>query len=425
MRPGASWNSPVVRVNQKRPKMTGIQNPFFRRNILSAALILFVTGIAGADAPALDPADDASHFGPTDGMLFWTPEQQVAGYRNMERIFWTRKIKAGDVVRALPTQKTDLGALQFSFDGAPLTIEDYLKRQNVAGLLVIKNGKVVFERYRLGNTEDTVWVSFSVSKSVTSMLVGAAIKDGYIKSVDEKVTDYLPRLKGSSYDQSSIRDILQMSSGVQWNEDYADRQSDLNILASTPTGWSTLNLYEYLRKLPRDSEPGEFFNYNTAETNLVGTLLRSAIGNNLSTYLQEKIWRPYGMESDANWMLSEPGGGEYGGCCISATLRDYGRLGLFAMGGGRLEDGTDVLADGWMEDSTRPSKGNPDYGYLWWLGDSGFFRASGIFGQGIYINPGEGVVIAMHSARTVASNKPDWDIQAAMFAAFVEALHDQ
>ena len=405
--------------------MTGIQDPFFRRNIFAVALILFVSGIAGADAPALDPADDASHFGPTEGMMFWTPEQQVAGYRNMERIFWTRKIKAGDVVRALPTRETDLGALQFSFDGAPLTIDDYLKRQNVAGLLVIKNGKVVFERYRLGNTEDTGWVSFSVSKSVTSMLVGAAIKDGYIKSVDEKVTDYLPRLKGSSYDQSSIRDILQMSSGVQWNEDYADRQSDLNILASTPAGWSTLNLYEYLRNLPRDSKPGEFFNYNTAETNLVGTLLRSAIGNNLSTYLQKKIWQPYGMESDANWMLSEPGGGEYGGCCISATLRDYGRIGLFAMNGGRLEDGTEVLADGWMEDSTKPSKGNPGYGYLWWLGDNGFFRASGIFGQGIYINPDEGVVIAMQSARAVASNKPDWDIQAAMFAAFVEALHDQ
>ena len=258
------------------------------------------------------------------------------------------------------------------------------------------------------------------------MLVGAAIRDGYIESVDEKVTDYLPRLKGSAYDQSSIGELLQMSSGVRWNEDYADRQSDLNKVnaSANGSGWVAINLYKYLRNLPRDAESGDVFNYNTAETNLVGTLLRSAIGNNLSTYLQQKIWQPFGMEANANWMLTEPDGGEYGGCCISATLRDYARLGLFAMGGGRLADGTEVLAEGWMEDSTRPSKGYAGYGYLWWLNEDASYRASGIFGQGIYINPEENVVIAMHSVRAVASNQPDWEFQSAMFDAFVEALRD-
>jgi CubicO group peptidase (beta-lactamase class C family) len=299
-----------------------------------------------------------------------------------------------------------------------------MAEQSVAGLLVIKDGKIVFERYRLGNTEDSLWLSYSVSKSVTSMLVGAAIKDGYIKSVDEKVTDYLPRLKGSAYDQSSIRNMMQMSSGVRWNEDYADRQSDLNKLNSTKTGWHTVNLYEYLRHLPRDAEPGEVFNYNTAETNLVGTLLRSAIGNNLSTYLEEKIWRPFGMESDANWVLNVPGGGEAGGCCISATLRDYGRLGMFAMRGGRLADGTEVLAEGWMEESTQPSKGYPGYGYLWWLSPDNTYRAVGIFGQGIYINAAEGVIIAMHSARPVATNQPSWALQSAMYSAVVDVLRE-
>jgi CubicO group peptidase (beta-lactamase class C family) len=397
---------------------------FCGRRIVILTLLLGVAGLAAADAPTINPADDSDHFGSPEEILFWTPEQQVAGYRNINKILPTRAIKAGDGTYALPVELAGLDELRFDYDGTELSIDDYLADQSVAGLLVIKNGKIVFERYRLGNTKEDVWLSYSVSKSATSMLVGAAIKDGYINSVDEKVTDYLPRLKGSAYDQSSIRDLMQMSSGVKWNEDYADRQSDLNILNSNPTGWHTVNLYEYLRHLPRDAEPGDVFNYNTAETNLVGTLLRSAIGNNLATYLEEKIWRPFGMESDASWVLTEPGGGEAGGCCISATLRDYGRLGLFAMGGGHLADGTAVLTDGWMEDSTSPSKGNPGYGYLWWLSSDDTYRAVGIFGQGIYINKAQGIVIAMHGARRVATNQPYWKIQNAMFLAFVEALRE-
>jgi len=404
--------------------MTNSRCEFHGRKIVILALLLEFIGVAAADAPTIDPADDSKHFGSPEEILFWTPDQQVAGYRNISKFLPTRTIKPGKSVYPLPVELAGLDDLRFAFDGKQLTIDDYLADQSVAGLLVIKNGKIVFERYRLGNTKETVWMSYSVSKSVTSMLVGAAIKDGYIKSVDEKVTDYLPRLKGSVYAQSSIRDLMQMSSGVRWNEDYTDRQSDLNKLNSSLTGWYTVNLYEYLRHLPRDAEPGEVFNYNTAETNLVGTLLRSAIGNNLSTYLEEKIWRPFGMESDANWVLSEPGGGETGGCCISATLRDYGRLGLFAMGGGQLADGVEVLTENWMEESTRPSKGYKGYGYLWWLNDNGTYRAMGIFGQGIYINAAEGVVIAMHGARPVATNRPYWGIQNAMFSGFVEALRE-
>jgi CubicO group peptidase (beta-lactamase class C family) len=302
--------------------------------------------ISGAAAHAQDWADDLQHLGPQENILFWSPRQQLASYRNIDRIFPTRPIKAGVVVHALPLAPADFDDLQIATDDTTLSLDEYFTRQRVAGMLVIKHGKIVYERYGLGNTQDSVWISFSVAKSVTSMLLGAAIADGYIKSVDEKVTDYLPRLKGSSYDQASIRNIMQMSSGVQWDEDYADPEADINISTSQ---WETVNLYEYLRHKPREEAPGDKFNYNTAETNLVGTLLRSAIGNNLSTYLSEKIWQPFGMEADAYWMLSEPGGGEWGGCCISATLRDYGRIGLFAMNGGVLEDGTHVLPEGWME----------------------------------------------------------------------------
>jgi len=250
-----------------------------------------------------------------------------------------------------------------------------------------------------------------------SMLFGAAIQDGYIKSVDEKVTDYLPRLKNSVYDQSSIKNLLQMASGVAWNEDYADPDADVN-----QADWNTLALYEFLRNKPRDAAPGEKFNYNTAETNLAGTLLRSAIGNNLSIYLQDKIWQPFGMESDAYWQLTEPGGGEFGGCCINATLRDYARLGLFAMSGGVLADGSRVLPEGWMAESIAPSKGFDGYGYFWWLNETAGYEASGVFGQGIYINPEANVVIALHSSRKHASHPDDWPLQDALYQALTNAL---
>ena len=155
---------------------------------------------------------------------------------------------------------------------------------------------------------------------------------------------------------------------------------------------------------------------------MVGDLLRAAIGNKLSTYLSEKIWRPFGMEADANWKLQEPGGGEIGGAGISATLRDYGRLGLFALADGWLADGTPVLADNWMAESTAPSKGNPGYGYLWWLGEGGAFWATGIFRQGIYVDPQERIVIALHSARPVASNDTERTLQNALYAALTKAL---
>jgi len=389
-----------------------------KKQILIAALLAIIS-TAQAKAPFIDPVDDPNHFGSPENTLFWTPEQQVAGYRNVEKIFPTRVIPAGGAVLELPEAPQDLGGVQIATENNSMTVDEYFVQQNVAGLLVIKDGNIVFERYGLGNTRDSRWTSFSVAKSVVSMLVGAAIRDGYIRSVDEMVTDYLPRLKGSSYDQSTIRSILQMSSGVQWNEDYDDPESDVSTAP-----YQTLALYEFLRNKPRDAEPGELFNYNTAETNLVGTLLRSAIGNNLSTYLSEKIWVPFGMGADALWMLTEPGGGEFGGCCISATLRDYARLGLFALAGGRLADGSEVLTDGWMAESTTPSKGYEGYGYLWWLVQGNSFRGIGIFGQGICVHPDENVVVALHSARSAASTDADWALQAALCAALASSLKD-
>ena len=367
-----------------------------------AFAFLTASAQAAEQAPTIDPADDSRHFGPADQILFWDPHQQVAGFRNMEKIWPARIVKSSGTASPMPSNLRDLGGVEFVFDDIAMSVDEYFTTRSVAGLLVLKNGEIVYERYGLGNTADTRWISFSVAKSVVAALYGAAIKDGYIKSIDDKVTDYLPQLKNSSYQDVTIRNLLQMASGVEWDETYSDPEADINQAT-----WETLSLYEYLRHKPRAERPGELFNYNTAETNLAGTLLRSAIGNNLSTYLEEKVWKPFGMQSDAYWSLTEPGGGEFGGCCILATLRDYARIGQFAMSGGVLPSGESVLVDGWMEESTAPSKGYEGYGYFWWLLRAGVYEARGIFGQNIYIDPSRNVVIAAHSARPHASRPED------------------
>jgi len=209
---------------------------------LSIVAFSFLLVACGEEA-----SNDAANFGDIDNALFWTHEQKVAGFRNMEKIGPTRLVEAGDRPYPLLRDESDLGPVKFTFNGTEMTLDEYIESQKVAGIIVVKDDTIIYERYELGNTEESRWISYSVAKSVTSMLVGAAIEDGYIDTVDEMITDYVPRLKNSSYDQSSIRNVLQMASGVEWNEDYADPKSDVNVAP-----WATLEVYEYLRDKPRE-----------------------------------------------------------------------------------------------------------------------------------------------------------------------------
>ena len=389
--------------------------------VAATAMMLIFAACAGPVAEteaagAIEPVNpDLENLGPRDQVLFWTPEQQVAGYRNADLVADARWFEASDNPYPLAPAPQDLSAVTYEVEGETFTVEDYIRDRRIAGLLVVKDDAVVFERYGLGNDENSRWISFSIAKSVVSMLYGAAIADGYIGSVDDPVTRYLPLLAGGGYDEASIKDVLQMASGVGWNEDYADPESDVATLPSP-----IVEQTRYMAALDRRHPPGEVFNYNTGETNMAGAVLRAAIGNNLSTYLEHKIWGPFGMEADANWLLHEPGGGELGGCCINATLRDYARIGIFAMNGGVLRDGTRVLPEGWMEESTTPSKGYDGYGYLWWLAGDGRFSGIGIFGQYLWTDPATNTVIVTHSAWPDATSR-EWSQHR---SAVVSALAD-
>ena len=353
------------------------------------------SALAQTDSPArwLDPANDTRNL-PTDGsILFWSGDQQIAGFRNTALLSPVRQVVTGEEVMPLPRAERDFSALRYEVNGESFALADYMQHNHVGGLLVLKDGQIVLEQYGLGNDEDTQWVSFSMTKSVVSLLTGAAIADGYINSVNDPVTDYLPQLRGSAYDGVSIRNVLQMASGTDWNEDYADPASDV---ATSPS--DMLALMQFMGEKARVAEPGERFNYNTGETNLAGAIVRAAIGNNLAAYLTQKIWQPWGMESDATWISHGPYGGELGGCCLAPVLRDWGRLALLVMNDGVLHDGSRLVPEGWIAESTEPSAGSDNYGYLWWLNGDGTFRASGIFGQGIYLSPEEDLVIVVQGA---------------------------
>lgn len=330
-----------------------------------------------------------------EGILFWTPEQRRVGFRNIDNINPTRQVLTGDIVYPLTQSPVDYSNFEYKFNGETRKLSDFLARPESIGLIVVHQDKILLEYYAEGNGENTRWISFSVSKSITSMLIGAAIKDGYIESVKEPVINYLPRLRGTAYEHATIEDVLHMASGVKWDENYDDPNSDV----AKAGGLNGQELVNYLAALPVQSTPGETFNYSTGETNLVGQILRAAIGNNASTYLMRKIWQPFGMEFDASWSLDNENGDELGGCCLNATLRDYARLGIFSMTNGRLADGSHVLPENWMKDSTTPSKGLARYGYLWWLtGDEISYAARGIFGQMIFVDPNKELVIAMHNS---------------------------
>lgn len=391
------------------------------------SLSIFSIGITMGHASADTTSDDAfieksKLLERSSEILFWTQEERAIGFKSISRMWPTRVVTKAKNAQPMVLNDIGLKNITYQVQGTKHTIEDFIALKSAVGLVVLKDGELVYENYTEGNDKNTRWISFSVTKSVSSLLIGTAVKDGYIASVNDQVVDYLPQLKGSAYDGVTIKNVLHMNSGVQWNEDYSDPNSDV----SKAGGANGITLINYVKALPRAHEPGTVFNYNTAESNLIGELLRSAIGNNAATYLQDKIWQPYAMENDAFWVLDRPNGVETGGCCLLASLRDFARLGLFAYE--QLSSPpSSPLPVNWIKDSITPSTTYPNYGYQWWLEPgSDKFRASGIFGQSIAIYPELGVVIAKHGNTPKATGPSVFkEHETALDAAILASLKDQ
>ncbi|MGZ6049870.1 MAG: serine hydrolase domain-containing protein, partial [Phenylobacterium sp.] len=236
-------------------------------------------GVALAAVPAVRAQVPLDPSKPQEiaGILTWKGDYQAKGFRDIEHIYKTHTIRRGSKVHPLPVAAHQIDPT-FSYDGKTWTIDAYMKAYRVSGLLVLKDGKIVLEKYALGRKPSDRWTSFSVAKSVTSTLVGAAIQDGKIKSINALVTDYIPELKGSAYEGVTVRQMLMMSSGVKWNEDYVDPNSDVAKAGNKVTEQGVNPMVSYLRKLPREHAPGAAWHYNPGETDLVGVLVSKATG---------------------------------------------------------------------------------------------------------------------------------------------------
>lgn len=335
----------------------------------------------------------------------------------MDKVYPTRVIHKGTKVRPLPAGVAI--APRYRIGGEEYGVDDFMRRNRVGGVLVLKDGKVALERYGLGNDERTRWTSFSVVKSISSTLVGAAVQQGLL-ALDQPVDKYLLSLAGSAYQGVTVEQVLQMSSGVRWNETYRDPKSDRRQMFDAQLAERPGGILRLLASLPRQYPSGTHFTYSTGESHLQSELLHAATRIPVSDYLSERIWARMGMEGDGFWQLESPAGQEIGSSGLSATLRDYGRFGQFVLEDGVI-DGERILPEGWVDRASRVEASSHlapgklydgeyalGYGYQWWTfpvgakalpeHDGGAFEAQGIFGQYLYINRKEKIVAVVWSA---------------------------
>ncbi len=345
-------------------------------------------------------------------VLFWDDATRSARFRSMETYFPGQEVHESPDPRFLP-QGDPLPA------STQAAIRASMAENSIAGVIVLQDGKVRFEDYALGFGPEGRWTSFSVAKSFTSTLLGAAVKDGFIDSLDDPVSKYVPGLEGSAYDDVTVEQLATMTSGVEWNEDYTDPESDVAKMFNVTPAPGEDQVVEYMKTLPREAPAGEKWVYKTGETNLIGVLVENAVGETLAEYAKRKIVDPAGFAEPLFWQ-TDLSGRSVGGCCLSASLRDYARVGLFA-----LEGGEGVVPQGWFAEAGAPQVdfGNGyGYGYQWWTYPGESFGAQGIFGQSITLLPESNTVIAIVSNWPRATGQELSANRRQLFEAIAEAV---
>lgn len=304
------------------------------------------------------------------------------------KIFKSRPLTAG--TSAFHFHTTPSGKFPKELNGTPF--DAYLEDNKTVAFLIIKNDTIQYEKYFKGYDKELVVPSFSMAKSVTSLLIGCAIDEGFIKSVDEPITNYIPELAQNGFEKVTIKHLLQMTSGLQFNESY------VNPFGDAASFYYGTNLRKEIGKMTLKSEPGKKFEYVSGNTQLLGLVLERALnGKSITSYLQEKIWTPLGMEYDASWSIDrEENGLEKTFCCLNARARDFAKIGRLYKNKGNW-NGKQIISQQWVEASTKldTSEGSANfYQYQWWLPTPGEdFMAEGILGQFIYVHPAKDLII--------------------------------
>jgi CubicO group peptidase (beta-lactamase class C family) len=365
------------------------------------------------NAPSLSLSEPRHHLPRGEDFLLLPPSLQPYGYRIVDQLFAHRVIRCGPSPHVLP-RGAEI-APRYVVDGREHDVASFMDRNVVVGLLVIRHGKVVLERYGLGLQEHDRWSTMSMVKSMTAMLVGAAVHDGAIASIDEPLTRYLPELRSSAYEGVTLHHLMTMSSGARWNEDYTDRNSDVNRYSKSLADKVPGGVLALMASLPRAHPPGSTFLYNSGDTYLLGAALTRAIGRPLADYMSQKVWQPVGMECDAFYTLESDGGQEIGGSRAGMVLRDLGRFALVVLNDGMIGK-VRVLPEGWVDAAATPAFAVdaptvPDithYGYSWWLGEE-VMAALGHAGQRIDIFRREGLIVVTLAAFPQPPHAPPGD----------------
>ncbi len=343
-----------------------------------------------------------------------------------DRVMPAVTIKAPDTPHQFGRMPIDLD-MTYTYNGKSYTVDEFLKRTQTSGLLVLKGDDIVYERYLRGSDEDSLFTSYSAAKSLVSALVGIAIEDGLIESVDDPITDYVPELKGTGYDGVPIKHILQMGSGVKFGGSwgFVNPFSGLWGLHEKVMFFDE-PLEDYMKKRKYEKPSGQEFDYQPIDTLALGMLLKRVTGKTASAYMEEKIWQPLGMEADAFWN-TDAVGVELCYGYLNATLRDYAKFGRLFCQKGRW-DGKLIVPESWVIESTTPEDAHLmpgrdadsgwGYQYQWWVPkDSDWeFMARGHFGQRIYVYPGKDVVIV----KTGVDVRPHSGEEIALFRAIAD-----
>jgi CubicO group peptidase (beta-lactamase class C family) len=372
-----------------------------RVRLLPGLLLPLLFGTAGAyPPPPGDPSLPPSPIEPAVQQMrraMLDPDLNSLTFHNMDQLFTTRVVGRSGPVWRLPHTDHALD-FTYSFEGKTYTPGQFLERTYTNALLIMKDGHIVYETYRNNTNETTRFIAFSMTKSIISILIGVALQEQRIQSIDDPITRYLPELATGGYNGVTLREILQMRSGVDYEERYDF--GNPGIAASNHEHSLVENVTRFAdiaRTVKRKNPPGTVWQYKTLDTAVLGWLLeRVSGGSTLSAYTSQRLWEPLGAEANAFYIMDGPPGvgREFSGAGINATLRDFARVGLMVLNGGE-GNGHRIVSSKWLAESTHPTGGpGPGYGYQWWMGERpGSFQAIGLQGQYIYIDPTTRTVI--------------------------------
>jgi CubicO group peptidase (beta-lactamase class C family) len=371
---------------------------------------------------------------------FFDEDERIENFRHIEKVFPVRQIRRSGEKHKFERDTREL-VESYEYKGENRSVNEFLEHTVTTGLLVLKDDKILSEQYFHGNTENSLNTSMSVAKSFVSALVGIAIDDGLISGVDRPITDYVPKLKGSGYEGVPIKHVLQMSSGVKFDEEYENLFSDINLMFYKIFGFGQ-SIDDYMAGLKPEHPSGETSYYRSCDTQALGMLISEVTGKPVSVYLQEKIWSRLGMEYDASWG-TDKNGTELMFAFLNATLRDYAKFGRLYLRNGNW-DGKQIVSEAWVRESVIPDNPNlqpgkkPEeywtfmnfgYQYQWWIPENpdGEFMAIGVWGQYIYVYPKENLVIVKTSVDPgFADNDFEHDDETvAVFRSIAAQLHEK